>query len=165
MSGLPGVRRRQRMRAAVIASLFGVAVATVFVALIVRYASQRPDDVNLGDDRFVVGRADRFADRIQEQGAPILFKDPLTSRAGRELFIQHLGRDDRTGWSAIEAYPPGAPREVRCILRWDRAAQHFEDPCGQATFPADGAGLRVYPAQVDDRGAVIVDLRTRSREQ
>jgi hypothetical protein len=113
------------------------------------------------DKRFVVGRADRFAERIAEQGAPILFKDPLTSAPGRELYVQHLGDDEKEGWLAIEAYAPGE-RELDCLLSWDRKTAEFVDPCTKARFPADGAGLTTYPGEVDDRTAVVIDLRTRS---
>lgn len=138
----------------------GLALTTILVLFTVRFASQRPDDINLGDKRFVVGRADRFAERIDSQRAPILFKDPLTSRPGRELYVQHLGTDDKVGWLAIEAYAPG-PRKLECILDWNRDDQQFRDPCTDQTYPADGTGLRTYPGEVDDRTAVVIDLRTR----
>lgn len=156
----PRVRNPRRTRMVVGAAIFGVVVAAVLVLLVVRFASQRPDDVNLGNDRFEVGRADVFARAIERDG-PILFKDPLTSRAGREIYVQHLGDDEDEGWLALDAYAPGAPREERCILEWDREDEVFTDPCGDAEVPADGEGVRTYPGEVDDRGAVIIDLRAR----
>ena len=138
----------------------GVALTAILVLFTVRFASQRPDDINLGDKRFVGGRADRFAERIDSQRTPILFKDPLTSRPGRELYVQHLGTDVKVGWLAIEAYAPGE-RKLECILGWDRDSQQFRDPCTDQTYPADGTGLRTYPGEVDDRTAVVIDLRTR----
>ena len=156
----PRVRNPGRTRMVVGAALFGVALAAVLVFLVVRFASQRPDDVNLGNDRFEVGRADVFARAIERDG-PILFKDPLTSRAGREIYVQHLGDDEEEGWFALDAYAPDAPREERCILEWDGDEQVFVDPCGDVEVPADGEGVRTYPGKVDDRGAVIIDLRTR----
>ena len=156
----PRVRNPRRTRMVVGAAIFGVVLAAALVLLVVRFASQRPDDVNLGNDRFEVGRADVFARAIDRDG-PILFKDPLTSRAGREIYVQHLGDDEDEGWLALDAYAPGAPREERCILEWDAAEDVFVDPCGDAKVPADGEGVRTYPGEVDDRGAVIIDLRTR----
>lgn len=156
----PRVRNPRRTRMVVGAAIFGVVLAAVLVLLVVRFASQRPDDVNLGNDRFEVGRADVFARAIERDG-PILFKDPLTSRAGREIYVQHLGGDEDEGWLALDAYAPGAPREERCILEWDREDEVFTDPCGDAEVPADGEGVRTYPGEVDDRGAVIIDLRAR----
>ena len=141
------------------AALFGVFVAALLVVFVVRFASQRPDDVNLGEDRFEVGRADVFARAIRRDG-PILFKDPLTSRPGREIYVQHLGDDEEEGWFALDAYAPGAPREERCILEWDQDERVFRDPCGDAEIPADGTGVRTYEGEVDERSAVIIDLRT-----
>ena len=158
-SDFPRVRNRRRTRMIVGVSIAAVVLASLMVGYVVRVASSRPDDVNLGDKRFVVGRADRFADRITESG-PILFKDPLTSRPGRELYVQHLGTDDHEGWLAIEAYAPGQ-RQLNCLLQWDAKAKEFRDPCTGDTYPEDGKGLRTYAGAVDDRTAVIIDLRTR----
>lgn len=157
---LPRVRNPRRTRMVVGAAVLGVVLAAALVLLVVRFASQRPDDVNLGNDRFEVGRADVFARAIERDG-PILFKDPLTSRAGREIYVQHLGDDEDEGWLALDAYAPGTPREQRCILEWDREDEVFTDPCGNGEVAADGDGVRTYPGEVDDRGAVIIDLRTR----
>ena len=157
----PRVRNRRRTRALVVTSVAALAAIGELVAFVVQFASRRPDDVNLGDKRFVVGRADRFAERIEEQGSPILFKDPLTSRPGRELYVQHLGNDENEGWLAVEAYAPGQ-RKLECLLTWDTRTDEFVDPCSKARFPADGTGLTVYPGEVDDRTAVVIDLRTRS---
>ena len=156
----PRVRNRRKTRAVVVTSIVALFATAVLVGFVVRFASQRPDQVNLGDKRFVVGRADRFAERIEEQGAPILFKDPLTSKPGRELYVQHLGDDEAKGWLAIAAYSPGEPK-LECLLTWDTKRDEFVDPCSGARYPADGTGLTVYPGEVDDRTAVVIDLRTR----
>lgn len=156
----PRVRDRRRTRMVVGAALVGVAVAAVLMVLVVRFASQRPDDVNLGLNEFEVGRADVFARAIDRDG-PILFKDPLTSRAGREIYVQHLGADEDSGWLALDAYAPGAPRVERCILEWEGDTNVFVDPCGDAEVPADGDGVRTYAGEVDDRGVVIINLRSR----
>lgn len=160
----PPRRRSDRTRMAVAFSVAGVLVAALLVWLVVDLAARQPDKVNLGDDTFVVGDAKRLASRIASDGEPFLFKDPLTSKPGREVYVQHVGRDEKKGWRAIEAYAPGAPRELRCILRWDRNDRLFRDPCSSggssAIYPADGAGLRTYPAVVNDDGDVEVNLRT-----
>lgn len=156
----PRVRNPRRTRMVVGAAVVGVVLAAVLVLLVVRFASERPDDVNLGNEVFEVGRADVFARAIERDG-PILFKDPLTSRAGREVYVQHLGGDEDEGWLALDAYAPGAPREERCILEWDPEGGVFTDPCGDGEVPPDGEGVRTYPGDVDDRGVVIIDLRTR----
>jgi hypothetical protein len=157
----PRPRRKQRNQAIVVSSILGFAVAAAVVFLVVRYASSRPDEVNLGDRVFEVGRADRLARRITEQREPFLFKDPLNRE--RELYVQHLGRDSKKGWLAFEAYAPEAPRELRCLLDWQPNERRFRNPCGQPTsFPEDGAGLVSYEAKVNDSNIVVVDLRTRT---
>ncbi len=160
-TNLPRVRNVRRMRALVVTGLVGLVVAGAVVFFVVQFASQRPDEVNLGRDRFQVGRPDVFAKAIRRDG-PILFKDPLTSKPGREIYVQHLGADDTKGWFAIDAYAADAPREERCILEWRADRRVFADPCGDTVIAADGAGVRRYPGEVDARGALIVDLRTRA---
>ncbi|MGH9268459.1 MAG: hypothetical protein ACRD0D_09815, partial [Acidimicrobiales bacterium] len=131
-----------------------VVIAGVLVWLAVVYASQRPDEANLGDPVFRVGRATRLAAEVAERG-PALFKDPLNR--GREIYLQHLGGTPEEGWLAFEAYAPGAARAPRCLLVVE--GRRFRDPCGGSTFPADGTGLTGYPATVE-AGTVVVDLRT-----
>lgn len=156
---LPRVRNPRRTRLVVGAAVLGVFLTSVLLVLVVRFASERPDEVNLGRDRFEVGEAGVFARAIERDG-PILFKDPLTSRPGREIYVQHLGEEEDDGWLALDAYAPGAPREERCILEWDDAQEVFTDPCGDARIPAAGTGVPTYPGEVDDRDVVIIDLRT-----
>lgn len=147
------------MRAVVVTSIAGAIVAGFVVVLVVRYAARNPDDANLGSREFEVGRADRLAGRISQQREPLLFKDPLTAQPGREVYVQHIGASPDDGWLAIEAYAPGSPREVRCILKWERESRRFRDPCGSKTFARDGEGLVTYPGRVDTRGVVVIDLR------
>lgn len=156
MSYTPPRRRSERNKTALVGSIAALVAAVLVIWLVVRYASENPDDVNLAERTFPVGKATRLAEEIEESG-PFLFKDPLTSRAGRELYLQHIGDDVKKGWVAIEAYAPDAPREVRCVLRW--TGDEFDDPCSDASFDADGAGLTTYPAEVDSSGVVEVDLR------
>jgi hypothetical protein len=154
MTPFPRVRNRRRTRSILAASVAGVILAAGLMALVVNLASNRPDQANLGDKTFRPGRADRLAAVIARDG-PILFKDPLTSRPGRELYLQHEGTDVKKGWQAIEAYAIGSPRELRCILQWDNATKTFTKPCG-------GDGLPTYPGKVTPDGIVEIDLRTAS---
>ena len=156
----PPRRRRDKTRLAVSASITGVIVAALLGWFVLDFAAENPDRVNLGDDTFVVGDAERLADRIREDGAPFLFKDPLTSNPGREVYVQHSGTDHEKGWVAIEAYGPESPRQLRCILQWDAEHAVFDDPCGRDSYPADGTGLRRYPVEVNGDGDVEVNLRT-----
>lgn len=154
----PGrIRRRGRRVAVIVTAVVCVALAATIVAVVVQVAARSPDRVNLGPRVFAVGQADRLAPRIADDG-PLLFKDALNR--GREIYVQHQGRDDEEGWLAFEAYAPGVSREPGCVLVWDGARERFRDPCGGATFAADGTGLTQYDARVDD-GIVVVDLNRR----
>jgi hypothetical protein len=132
-------------------SLVALAVAGVLVFVVVRFASEHPDEVNLGPSVFRF-RADRLAREVDERG-PFLLKDPLNR--GRELYVQHLGDDVRAGWSALSAYASRV--SVDCLLRWEAQPEQFVDPCTGRRYPASGDGLVTYPTQVED-GVVVVDL-------
>ena len=146
-----------RRRAVVAATLAAVALAAVLVFFAVRFAARNPDEANLGPT-VVRFDADRLGREIAERG-PFLFKDPLTRAAGRELYVQHLGSDPKRGWIGIRAYASRVT--LACLLRWDRAALRFVDPCTGAAYPPDGTGLVTYPATVEG-GTVTVDLRPRA---
>jgi hypothetical protein len=145
----------------VIGAILAVVVAAVLMALVVDFASEQPDQVRLpGGDTFVVGDARRFARRIEQQRTPLFFKDPLTARAGRDIWVLHDGSDPEEGWYAIEAYAPGGGRKLECALQWRVDSQAFTDPCSGDEFDADDRGLRRYDAKVNNDGDVEVDLRS-----
>ncbi len=134
-------------------SVVGLCVAAVTVFAVVRLASENPEEANLGPSVFRF-KATRLAGEIDERG-PFLLKDPLNR--GRDVYVQHVGDDPRTGWVAVRAYASRASLE--CLLRWDRAEKRFVDPCSGGTYPAAGDGLTTYPARVAE-GVVSVDLRS-----
>ncbi len=80
-----------------------------------------------------------------------MFPDP---RGGTlDIYVQHLGGAD---WLAFAARATGSPRQ--CVLRWSQGPKHFTDPCDGRIYPSDGTGLITFPAGVNDKGRVIVDL-------
>lgn len=134
-------------------ALIALGFAAVLMLVVVRYASQNPEQANLGPRVFRVGNASRLAREVKARG-PFLFKDPLNRE--REMYVQHLGDDANEGWSAIRAY---ASREsVECLLRWEPDPGRFVDPCTSKSYPPNGEGLVTYPARVEN-GVVGVDLR------
>jgi hypothetical protein len=144
-------------RGFVLAAFLVVAgLAAVVIALILAGSGGRGDvELRLGDDVFVAGRAEPLAGTVDRHG-PILVAD-ASPRLDRDIYVQHLGDDPATGWSAFAARPDGTSRD--CTLVWEPVAARFTSPCDGATFPADGAGLRQYAATVDDDRDVVVDLR------
>lgn len=135
------------------ATSVALAVAAALMWSVVRFAAENPEEANLGDTVFQLGRAERLASEIDE-GGPFLFQDPLSTGRGRNVYIHHVGDDPGTGWLAVEARLPGEPA---CAVRWDRSTATFTD-CHGGRHPVDGAGLTTYTATVED-GQVSVDLR------
>src|SRR5437764_1433362 len=90
-SGRPRLQARRNVRTIVGLSIAAVVFGGLLLFFVTSFAARHPADVNLGPRTFPVGKASRLAARIRDQHAPLLFKDPLTSSAGRELYVQHLG--------------------------------------------------------------------------
>jgi len=161
VSYTPPPRRSQKLKARVAGGVMLVALSALLMYAVVDLASDNPDQANLpGGDTFVVGEAERFARRIDEQRAPIFFKDPLTAGAGREIYVLHDGGDPEDGWSAVLAYAAPESRKLECALRWDIADRRFVDPCTDETYAPDDRRLTRFDAEVNDDGKVEVDLRT-----
>ena len=155
MSRRPGRRGRRRRTGLLLTALLGVLFAALIVVFAVRSANQPGGRLQgaFGGGPYDMGRAGVLARAVARDG-PILLPDPL--RHNRDLYVQHLGGDATKGWLAFEAHSPGASR--RCLLRWEPAARHFRDPCDGRAYPADGPGLTSFPATVDGRGHVVIDL-------
>lgn len=139
-----------------VSTVVALGLAGLLVWSVVTFASQNPDKANLGAPVFRVGNTERLSKEIAERG-PFLFQDPLSLGRGRNLYIQHLGKDPDKGWSAIEARLPG---DEACAVTWVRSRNAFVD-CRKEAHPPEGTGLTTYPATVAN-GQVSVDLRTGS---
>jgi hypothetical protein len=111
-------------------------------------ASNGTVESQLGDDEYRAGQAEEIAD-----STPFIVADLLGG--GRNIYVQHLGDDVEKGWLGIAARAPGQDDD-ECFLHW--TGEVFEDPCTNETFPADGAGLTTYAAEVR-QGDVFIDLR------
>jgi len=154
---LHGVDTRRVMRSgrkAVVVGLAAVVAAVAFFFLAARLAGSGEVQDNLTEDVFDVGSADRLADAIDRDGAPLIFDDPLGR--GRAIFVQHVGDDQQEGWLAFDAVVDGCP------LEWDGAEEVFEDTCTGEVYDRQGGGLRQYPASVDEDDRVVVDLKRRT---
>ena len=143
-------------RNAIVVGTAGVVTAFVLMLFVLWVTSHNGNKVEfrLGDEQFQDITADRMAARIADEG-PVLFPDVSANRS-RDIYVQHLGSDPKTGWLAFDARKPGAPRD--CFLEWQRDRRVFVDRCDGSEVGADGAGLRQYPAVVNSNGKVIIDF-------
>jgi hypothetical protein len=147
---------RVSTRSAIVVGGAGALTAVLLVIFVVWLTNQNAGkvDFKLGDDQFQDITAERMAKQITADG-PVLFPDVSANRS-RDIFVQHLGTDPKTGWLAFDAREAGAPRE--CFLDWKADRQLFVDRCDGSVIPADGTGLRQYPAVVNANGKVIIDF-------
>ena len=156
----PVQQTRLTPRTIVIMAVSAVIIAgglLVFVLVsLPRLTSSGEVQVQLGSDTFDVGFASVQAAAIAADG-PVLYSDVAGGQ--RDIYLQHLGDDDISGWVAFDARRPGSGRE--CTVRWDGQAHTFTDPCTDETYPADGTGLT--PVLVEVRGEdgaerLVIDL-------
>jgi hypothetical protein len=147
---------RVTARSAIVVGAAGALTAVILVIFVVWVTGQNNDKVkfSLGDNQFQDITADRMAQQIAD-GGPVLFPD-VSASGSRDIYVQHLGTDPKAGWLAFDARKPGEPRE--CFLDWKRDRQVFVDRCDGSDVPADGAGLRQYPAVVNANGKVIINF-------
>jgi hypothetical protein len=145
--------KRRRSRGVVLAIVAATVAAGLFLAAAL-LTSRGGTEVRLGDNEFSVGEAKALAKRIDRDG-PLLFQDLLIGGT-RDIYVNHIGSDDRIGWVAFDARVPGSPRT--CTLVWTADQHVFTDPCTHTTVPPDGGDLPHYPTRVTDDGTLIVDL-------
>ena len=133
-------------RQAVILGVVGVALGVGILVGFSMLASDGTIDVNLGDREFHAGRVDSIADAIERDG-PAFYRD--AAGGSKDIWLQHLGDDDETGWYAVAARV-----SEDCTVTWDGVG--FVD-CEADEYPPDGSGLTRYVVRVDD-GRLYVDL-------
>ena len=139
---------------AVAVAVVGVVVALGVAFGVAELASRGDVDVNLGDDRFEAGDAERRAATI-EDGGPVLFPDPANFR--RSIYLDHVGDDPEQGWLAVGAFVPDRPD---CGLLFVPEDDRYVADCDDSlTFPRSGRGLRQFPTEVVD-GELFVDLQS-----
>lgn len=129
----------------------GIAVvAALLIGLVAVRLGQQSGRLVLGDVDFSSLRADNMAEEIAENG-PILWPD--VGGGSRDIWLQHLGDDIDTGWTAFDARAVGEPRE--CNVRWQASDQTFVDPCTGQSYPANGHGLPPIPVFVEGLELII----------
>ncbi|MEZ5376340.1 MAG: hypothetical protein R2733_07455 [Acidimicrobiales bacterium] len=116
--------------------------------------------VSIGDDVFLAGNVDRLADDIAKLETPLLLGD--VSGGDRDIFLQHIGDDDRAGWYAFAVRPLAATRD--CFVEWQPDDETFVDNCDGTVYPSTGEGLPPYPIDIDEDGFLTIDLRSADAE-
>lgn len=155
---MPVLESRKRTSRSIVLGVAGVVVGValvllLFVVAIPSLTESGKVQVKLGSDTYDAGSASARARNIAD-GGPLLFSD--VSSGKRDIWLQHTGDDDTTGWSAFDARRPGQGRS--CTLEWRSGSQDFRDPCDGTIVPADGEGLLSYPVTITDKGKVVIDL-------
>jgi len=146
-----------RRQGIVVTAALSVAAAVLLLVFVLRLSTKPGAKVNLSTSTFKISRADRFAKDIAKDG-PLLFQDLLNK--SRDIYVQHIGADTKTGWSAFLAHPEAEART--CQVVWRQKSHDFRDPCSQQLYPADGAGLPHYKVTVAPTGDLTIDLNVRA---
>ncbi len=154
----PVAPRKERDPRTLVLGLLGVVVGIVLLLVVFVFAIPSLTEsgnvkVQLGTDTFDAGLTSKRADAIRRDG-PILFSDVASGQ--NDIYLQHLGDDDATGWLAFDARRTGTTRN--CTLTWDGDSAQFTDPCDGTVVPADGTGLKQYQVVVTEAGTVVINL-------
>ncbi len=152
----------------IIAVILAIGLAWGMLAL--ASGGDGPVRIQLGDDEFDAGQAERLSRQIADDG-PALFSD-VSGRGQREpIVVNHFGDDPEVRWVSFPAVLPGASEG--CFLTWNADRELFEERrppegggrgelgelCSDRTASPNGEGLEQYGWQVDDDGNLIIDVR------
>ena len=123
---------RSPLARAVVPVLGGIAFFAVLggiLWLVALFIGHNPDNVQLGANRFEVGRIDRLADSIAKTG-PQLFQDLKSTDARRSIVVDHVGSVDTVGWSVYRPFPADVPGE-QCFAVQTPLTRQFTDCQGR----------------------------------
>jgi hypothetical protein len=135
--------------------VLGLALALVTLAI----GSRNSTDLNIGDQTFQAGNAEKKAELIAKDG-PVIYAD-VSGRKDRDMILQHIGTNPEKGWHAFLAAPIDKSRD--CTWVWQADEELFRAKCDESlTAPADGKGLPQFKVTVVD-GQIDVDLNADAR--
>lgn len=168
-----GTKQATSIVFAIVAVALAIGLAWGMLAL--ASGGDGPVRIQLGDDEFNAGQAERLSNQIRQDG-PVPFSDVSGRGQIRPIFVNHFGDDAEIRWVAFPAIPPGAPEG--CFLAWSDELELFElrrapegagrddvgELCSDATYPPNGEPLEQYPWRVDDDGNLIIDVRNAGAE-
>lgn len=152
----------------IVAVLLAVGIAWGMLAL--ASGGDGPVRIQLGDDEFKVGNAERQARQIAEDG-PAIYSDVSGRGQVQPIVVNHFGDDPEIRWVAFPAVAPGA--DEGCFLTWNAEEEVFDERrppegggkddvgevCSNVTYPPNGEGLEQFGWKVDDEGSLIIDVR------
>ena len=136
------------------AAIFGgvAVVAAIVIGVVAIQLGTRSNTFVLGSTDFGELSVDGIAESIDE-GGPLLLPD--VASGSRDIWLQHVGDDLGTGWSAFDVRRPGESRD--CFAEWEPSEQAFVHNCDGTIFPENGEGLPQIGVFIDVR-ELIIDL-------
>ena len=116
---------RTRTPRSIILAVAGVAIGLILVLVLFIFAipsltESGKVEVKLGSDTYDAGSASSLARSIASAG-PLLLPD--VSGGARDVYLQHLGDDDTTGWYAFDARRSGQTSEQLRVWPERRASK------------------------------------------
>jgi hypothetical protein len=137
-----------RRNALILGGIAAVVVAVVVTGAVLALVTSGTARVQRAQGLFRISNATRLAEEVDRDG-PLFFPDP-NRHQHVDIWVQHLGGND---WVALYAFPPG----VDCRVQWQPATRDFS--CGGHAYPPGGGDLVHFPATVDDKDRLVIDLR------
>lgn len=115
--------------------------------------SNNPESTRLGDPRFTVGRIDRVAASIAEDG-PQLYPDLKSADGGRSVVVHHTGANDVDGWLVYRPFP--ADRDEGCFAEQTVGTAQFTDCEGRVLDVTQLAAADDVTVLIEDQERLVL---------
>jgi hypothetical protein len=132
--------------------LAGLAAIAVIFGIVWLLAWWQARNLDISDARFQPGPVRLLAERIAEDGQPIVFP---AAEGTKSLAIWHEGSDVDTGWHTYTVNSP----DLSCdkLLQFDDG--ELVDQCTAARYPLTGKGLAQFDWEVTLNGTLSINPR------
>jgi hypothetical protein len=159
---LAGVQVPQ-LRSPLARAVVPVVAGIVFFALlgvvlwgIALWMSRNAEDVRLGDPRFDVGRVDRVAASIEENG-PLLYPDLKDPSGDRSIVIDHEGGTSLAGWNVYRLVPADGDGDGEvCLGEQVEQTRQFRDCDGRLIDVTQLAGADDVTVLIEDQRNLVL---------